>query len=176
MMFFETNNRRSPEPPLQACEKTFFTRGKGLSIVIHRLYFLSRDKGDATWEKVCSSASDTFRPTTVADNPPQVNNAKCGLACHTVVKNRDYVFTEYGKRIGSGSSAPVTNVANLAKNHRFEIAHYAVRRSRLREGPAESRWRGGQWLHGQRLSANDRVVCSSRQECKQAGVSASVSL
>lgn len=42
--------------------------------------------------------SSTFRPTTVADTPPQANDAKCGLACHTIVKNRDYVFTEYGSR------------------------------------------------------------------------------
>ncbi len=44
------------------------------------------------------AASDTFKPATVADNPPQENDAKCGFACHTVVQNRDYVFTEYGKR------------------------------------------------------------------------------
>jgi hypothetical protein len=44
------------------------------------------------------TASDTFRPATVADNPPQENDAKCGFACHTVVQNHDYVFTEYGKR------------------------------------------------------------------------------
>jgi hypothetical protein len=44
------------------------------------------------------TASDTFSPATVADNPPQGNDAKCGFACHTVVKNRDYVFTEYGHR------------------------------------------------------------------------------
>jgi len=44
------------------------------------------------------AASDTFSPATTADNPPQENDAKCGFACHTVVKNRDYVFTEYGKR------------------------------------------------------------------------------
>ena len=44
------------------------------------------------------TASDTFRPATVMDNPPQANDAKCGFACHTLVKNRDYVFTEYGKR------------------------------------------------------------------------------
>jgi hypothetical protein len=30
--------------------------------------------------------------------PPQGNDAKCGLGCHTIVKNRDYVFTDYGKR------------------------------------------------------------------------------
>ena len=44
------------------------------------------------------AASDTFRPGTSADNPPQANDAKCGFACHTIVKARDYVFTEYGKR------------------------------------------------------------------------------
>jgi hypothetical protein len=44
------------------------------------------------------AASDTFKPATVADKPPQGNDAKCGFACHTVVQNRDYVFTEYGKR------------------------------------------------------------------------------
>ena len=44
------------------------------------------------------AASDTFTPFTLADTPPQANDAKCGLACHTIVKTRDYVFTEYGKR------------------------------------------------------------------------------
>ena len=44
------------------------------------------------------SASDAFRPGNVNDAPPQANDAKCGYACHTVVKTRDYVFTDYGKR------------------------------------------------------------------------------
>lgn len=44
------------------------------------------------------AASDTFKPFTTADQPPQGNDAKCGLACHTIVRTRDYVFTEYGKR------------------------------------------------------------------------------
>ena len=39
-----------------------------------------------------------FTPGTTADNPPQGNDAKCGFACHTIVKTRDYVFTDYGKR------------------------------------------------------------------------------
>jgi hypothetical protein len=43
-------------------------------------------------------ASNTFKPGTTADNPPQGNDAKCGFACHTIVKARDYVFTDYGKR------------------------------------------------------------------------------
>jgi len=45
-----------------------------------------------------NAASDTFTPATTADEPPQANDAKCGLACHTIVKARDYVFTDYGKR------------------------------------------------------------------------------
>jgi Cytochrome P460 len=44
------------------------------------------------------AASDTFKPGNLADQPPQGNDAKCGFACHTIVKARDYVFTEYGKR------------------------------------------------------------------------------
>jgi Cytochrome P460 len=44
------------------------------------------------------AASDTFRPGTTADHPPQENDAKCGFTCHTVVKKQDYVFTEYGRR------------------------------------------------------------------------------
>jgi hypothetical protein len=43
-------------------------------------------------------SSDTFRPRTASENPPQGNDAKCGLGCHTIVKNRDYVFTQYAKR------------------------------------------------------------------------------
>ena len=44
------------------------------------------------------AASDTFKPGTLTDSPPQGNDAKCGFACHTLVKTRDYVFTDYGKR------------------------------------------------------------------------------
>jgi hypothetical protein len=44
------------------------------------------------------AASDSFKPGTLSDKPPQANDAKCGAACHTVVAKKDYVFTEYGKR------------------------------------------------------------------------------
>jgi hypothetical protein len=43
-------------------------------------------------------ASDQFTPATVADKPPQGNDAKCGFGCHTIVAAKDYVFTAYGKR------------------------------------------------------------------------------
>jgi hypothetical protein len=36
------------------------------------------------------AASDTFTPGTLADHPQQGNDAKCGFACHTSVKARDY--------------------------------------------------------------------------------------
>jgi mono/diheme cytochrome c family protein len=44
------------------------------------------------------AASGEFRPGTSADKPPQANDAKCGFACHTIVKTRDYVFTDYGHK------------------------------------------------------------------------------
>jgi len=44
------------------------------------------------------ATSDTFTPGTLEGTPPQGNDAKCGFACHTIVKTKDYVFTEYGKR------------------------------------------------------------------------------
>ena len=43
-------------------------------------------------------ASAAFRPGTMADQPPQGNDAKCGAACHTVARNTDFVFTAYPKR------------------------------------------------------------------------------
>jgi hypothetical protein len=44
------------------------------------------------------SASGKFTPATTKDTPPQANDAKCGFACHTIVKTSDYVFTDYAKR------------------------------------------------------------------------------
>ena len=44
------------------------------------------------------SASDTLRPGDEHDTPPQGHDAKCGFACHTVVADKDYVFTAYPKR------------------------------------------------------------------------------
>jgi hypothetical protein len=44
------------------------------------------------------AASDTFKPGTLAGTPPQGSDAKCGFACHTRAKTRDYVFTDYGQR------------------------------------------------------------------------------
>jgi hypothetical protein len=45
-----------------------------------------------------NAATRTFTPGTSADQPPQGNDAKCGVACHTIAKDRDYVFSEYGER------------------------------------------------------------------------------
>jgi len=57
------------------------------------------DSGGCGWG-ACEydEASDTISPATEEANPPQGHDAKCGFACHTVVKNLDYVFTEYGHR------------------------------------------------------------------------------
>jgi len=44
------------------------------------------------------TATDSFMPATTADSPPQSNDAKCGFGCHTIVKDKDYVFTKYAHR------------------------------------------------------------------------------
>ena len=44
------------------------------------------------------AATDTFRLGNLTDKPPQANDAKCGFTCHTKVKSKDYVFTDYGHR------------------------------------------------------------------------------
>ena len=57
------------------------------------------DSGEWGWTVFeYDAASDTFTPGTLADKPPQGNDAKCGFACHTIVKAKDYVFTAHGKR------------------------------------------------------------------------------
>jgi len=57
------------------------------------------DSGGWGWAVFDYNAeTDTFTPGTTAGTPPQGNDAKCGFACHTAAKTRDYVFTDYGKR------------------------------------------------------------------------------
>ncbi|HEX4242060.1 MAG TPA: cytochrome P460 family protein [Steroidobacteraceae bacterium] len=43
-------------------------------------------------------AAESFRPGTLTDSPPQANDARCGAACHTAARARNYVFTVYGNR------------------------------------------------------------------------------
>jgi hypothetical protein len=42
--------------------------------------------------------SNTFSPATLADKPPQGNDARCGATCHTLAAKKDNVFTEYPRR------------------------------------------------------------------------------
>jgi hypothetical protein len=44
------------------------------------------------------AASDAFTPVTLADKPPQGNDAKCGATCHNLAAKKDYIFTEYPRR------------------------------------------------------------------------------
>jgi hypothetical protein len=44
------------------------------------------------------AASGTYTPATQTHKPPQGNDARCGSACHTIVKAKDYVFTDYAHR------------------------------------------------------------------------------
>src|SRR5882724_6118731 len=46
-----------------------------------------KDSGGWGWGAFeYDAASKTFKPATKADTPPQANDAKCGFACHTIVK------------------------------------------------------------------------------------------
>jgi hypothetical protein len=72
---------------------------------LHDVDFMAKDSkrfadsggwGWAVFEYEAKSGS--FRPGTTTDQPPQQHDAKCGFACHTLVKSSDYVFTEYAKR------------------------------------------------------------------------------
>ena len=44
------------------------------------------------------SSSGAYTPATLTHKPPQGNDAKCGFACHTPAKTKDYVFTDYANR------------------------------------------------------------------------------
>jgi Cytochrome P460 len=57
------------------------------------------DSGGWGWASFdYDAAADKFSPATEADTPPQGHDAKCGFACHTLVKDHDYVFTAYAHR------------------------------------------------------------------------------
>jgi hypothetical protein len=57
------------------------------------------DSGGWGWGAFAyDTASHTFRPADMTAKPPQGHDAKCGFVCHTTVKNRDYVFTDYAGR------------------------------------------------------------------------------
>ena len=47
---------------------------------------------------VWDTASNGYKPGTLTHVPPQANDAKCGVACHTIAKGKDYVFTTYARR------------------------------------------------------------------------------
>ena len=47
---------------------------------------------------VYDAKTDAYVPGTPAHKPPQANDAKCGVACHTIARKKDFVFTDYAKR------------------------------------------------------------------------------
>ena len=72
---------------------------------LHDLDFMVKDSkrfadsGGWGWaEFEFDPASETFRPGDTSDKPPQEHDAKCGFACHTIVADKDYVFTAYPAR------------------------------------------------------------------------------
>ena len=57
------------------------------------------DSGGWGWAQFdYDAATETFKPADTSSEPPQEHDAKCGFACHTIVADKDYVFTAYPKR------------------------------------------------------------------------------
>jgi hypothetical protein len=56
------------------------------------------DSGGWGYAVFKQDASGAYAPADRTHKPPQGNDAKCGSACHTIAKAKDYVFTEYAKR------------------------------------------------------------------------------
>jgi hypothetical protein len=88
-----------------AASKTAYPGTPLVAGALHDVDFMVKDKqrfaDSGGWGYAAfqfDEATDTFRPSDTSDRPPQANDAKCGFACHTVVKDRDYVFTEFPKR------------------------------------------------------------------------------
>ena len=69
---------------------------------LHDVDFMVKDSkrfaDSGGWGYGAFEYRDGYVPANMEDKPPQGNDAKCGFACHTVVKSRDYVFTNYGNR------------------------------------------------------------------------------
>ena len=79
------------------------------------------------------TASDTFAPGTMAGKPPQGNDAKCGFACHTRVKARDYVF--------HGLRAQVNQEVSLLTLIRSKESQFVDATSAARGEPRGDVWR-----------------------------------
>ena len=57
------------------------------------------DSGGWGWAAFAyDTLANKYSPATTAATPPQGNDAKCGFGCHSTVKTRDYVFTDYHVR------------------------------------------------------------------------------
>ncbi|WP_129642594.1 cytochrome P460 family protein [Peristeroidobacter agariperforans] len=85
--------------------KTSYPNAPLVAGALHDVDFMLKDKqrfaDSGGWGYAAfqfEEATNAFRPSNTSDRPPQGNDAKCGFACHTIVKNRDYVFTEFPKR------------------------------------------------------------------------------
>jgi Cytochrome P460 len=73
--------------------------------VLHDIDFMVKDSkrfadsGGWGWAQFdYDPASETLKPADENSTPPQEHDAKCGFACHTIVADKDYVFTAYPKR------------------------------------------------------------------------------
>ena len=85
-------NATSPGPPTVAGEQT----NVDFMLKDSKRFADSGGWGYAVFEY--DLATQSLPPGDSNSQPPQANDAKCGFGCHTIVKTRDFVFTEYATR------------------------------------------------------------------------------
>ena len=64
---------------------------------LHDIDFMVRDSKRFPTASVGSTLSSSTTPHAIRSSPTEPR-ANCGVACHTIVKSKDYVFTAYPKR------------------------------------------------------------------------------
>ena len=70
------------------------------------------------------AASDTFTPATEADQPPQGHNAKCGFACHTIVRRKGLRFHGVPEEVnGEHRLSSLPFVLTMLLHHRRRTRH-----------------------------------------------------
>ena len=72
------------------------------------------------------AASETFTPGTMADQPPQANDAKCGFACHTIVKTQRLRF--HGVRQAVSGAGPGFRTSETPRRVDYGGGHPGVER------------------------------------------------
>ena len=73
---------------------------------------------------VYDAPADSFKPGDASDTPPQNNDAKCGVTCHTIAQKP----TAFSRPISTGSES-LRSVVALFESNRKRVARHPIRGS-----------------------------------------------